>query len=65
MTNIADTVNDTYIKVSGDENGTQSYGQVSIYLVNWYLEELVYPFEEDDSDFNPMDKDYVGGALGN
>ena len=65
LTNIADTVNDTYIKVSGDENGTQSYGQVSIYLVNWYLEELVYPFEEDDSNFDPMDKDFVNGALGN
>jgi hypothetical protein len=65
LSNIADSVNDTYIKVSGDENGTASYGQVSIYLVNWYLEELVYPFEEDDSGFDPMDKDYVGGILGN
>ena len=65
LSNIADSVNDTYIKVSGDENGTASYGQVSIYLVNWYLEELVYPLEEDDSGFDPMDKDYVGGILGN
>ena len=65
LSNSADSVNDTYIKVSGDENGTASYGQVSIYLVNWYLEELVYPFEEDDSGFDPMDKDYVGGILGN
>ena len=65
LSNIADSVNDTYIKVSGDENGTASYGQVSIYLVNWYLEELVYPSEEDNSGFDPMDKDYVGGILGN
>ena len=65
LSNIADSVNDTYIKVSGDENGTASYGQVSIYLVNWYLEELVYPLEEDDSGFDPMDKEYVGGILGN
>ena len=64
LTNIADSVNDTYIKVSGDENGTASYGQVSIYLVNWYLEELVFPFEDEDSNFNPMDKDYINGALG-
>ena len=65
LTNIADSVNDTYIKVSGDENGTASYGQVSIYLVNWYLEEMVFPFEEEDSGFDPMDKDHVGGILGN
>lgn len=64
VSNIADAANDTYIKVSGDSNGTESYGQVSIYLVNWYLEEMVRPFEKDDSGFNPMDKDQVSGALG-
>ena len=64
LTDIADAVNDTYIKVSGDENGTTSYAQVSVYLVNWYLEEQVFPFEEEDSGFDPTDKDYVSGALG-
>ena len=63
FSNVADLVNNTYIKVSGDQNGTASYGQVSIYLVNWYLEELVLPFEEDDSGFDPMDKDYIHGIL--
>ena len=63
--NISEGVNDTYLKVSGDLEGTESYGQVSIYLVNWYLETMVLPFEEDDTGFNPMDKDYVSGVLGN
>lgn len=62
--NIADMANDGYIKASGDKNGTASYGQVSIYLVNWYIEKQVLPFEEDDSGFDPLDKDFVHGALG-
>lgn len=62
--NIADMANDGYIKASGDKNGTASYGQVSIYLVNWYIEKQVLPFEEDDGGFDPMDKDFVHGALG-
>jgi hypothetical protein len=65
VSNVSDMVNDTYIKVSGDENGTDSYGQVSIYLVNWYLEEMVLPFEDEDSNFDPMDKDYIHGIFGN
>ena len=62
--NIADMANDGYIKASGDKNGTASYGQVSIYLVNWYIEKQVLPFEEDDPGFDPLDKDFVHGALG-
>ena len=62
--NIADMANDGYIKASGDKNGTASYGQVSIYLVNWYIEKQVRPFEGDDSGFDPLDKDFVHGALG-
>ena len=65
ISDISDVVNDTYIKVSGDENGTDSYNQVSIYLVNWYLEEMVFPYEDNNSDFDPMDKDQVHGILGN
>lgn len=61
---IADMANDGYIKASGDKNGTASYGQVSIYLVNWYIEKQVRPFEGDDSGFDPLDKDFVHGALG-
>ena len=56
--------NDAYIKISGDKEGEDSYDLVSIYLVNWYLEELVIPYEDEDSNFNPMDKDFVSGILG-
>ena len=65
LSNVADTVNDTYIKVSGDENGTASYSQVSILLVNWYIEEMVMPYVEkgDETGFDPLDKDYIGGIL--
>ena len=65
LTTVANTVNDTFIKVSGDEAGTASYSQVSILLFNWYIEEMVMPYvEEDDATgFDPMDKDYIGGIL--
>ncbi len=58
---VASTVNDTYIKVSGDEEGTASYGNVASLLVNWYIQEQVLPFETPDEDtgFDPMDKDHV------
>ena len=65
FTDVADLVNNAYIVSSGDENGTASYGQVSIYLVNWYLEEMVIPFEEDEDGFDPMDGDIVSDILGN
>ena len=64
LDNIGDAANDTYLKVSGEKEGTASYAQVSIYLVNWYLEEMVLPYEEDNSEFDPMNKDHVHGALG-
>lgn len=62
---VGDTVNDTYIKVSGDEQGTASYGKVSDLLVNWYIEEMVMPYmdQEEENPFDPMDKDYIGGIL--
>ena len=62
---VGDTVNDTYIKVSGDAQGTASYGKVSDLLVNWYIEEMVMPYmdQEEENPFDPMDKDYIGGIL--
>jgi len=64
LTSAADAVNDTYIKVSGDENGTVSYDQVSVLLFNWYIEEMVMPYvQEEENGFDPMDKDYIGGIL--
>ena len=58
--NVANAVNDTYIKVSGDEAGTASYGEVCDLLVSWYVQEIVMPGQvEQDTDFDPLDKDQV------
>ena len=57
-TQLATKVNDTYIKTSGDEAGTLSYGQVSDYLVNWYIQEIVAPAQVDEEQkFDPFHVD--------
>ena len=57
---VANTVNDTFIKVSGDESGVRSYGEVCDLLVSWHLQEIVRPGQGDsESDFDPLDKDQV------
>lgn len=59
-TQIANTANDTYIKVSGDENGVQSYSQVSDLLVSWYIQEIYLPaHQEEVIPFDPTDKNQV------
>ena len=59
-TKVADTVNDTYIKTSGDEQGVMSYGQVSDYLVSWYIQEVVAPtMVEEEQKFDPYDETQV------
>ncbi len=58
--NLANQANDTYIKVSGDESGVQSYGQVSDLLVSWYLQEIYLPAHKDEeTKFDPTDKNQV------
>lgn len=57
----AGSVNDTYIKVSGDAAGTDSYGQVCDLLVSWYIQEIYMPEHQDEfQGFDPLDKDQVG-----
>ncbi len=57
---LADTVNDTYIKVSGDENGTVSYDLVSDLLVSWYVQEIYLPaHKEEVIPFDPTDREQV------
>ena len=59
-TNLADTVNDTYLKVSGDESGIASYGQVCDLLVNWHIQTVVLPsITEEESHFDPYDESQV------
>ncbi len=62
---VADVANDTYIKVSGDESGTASYGQVASLLVAWHIETIENPAQEPEEEpFNPFDKDFINGLLG-
>jgi hypothetical protein len=59
-TDVANTVNDAFIKVSGDDSGIRSYGEVCDLLVSWHLQEIVRPGQGDsESDFDPLDKDQV------
>ena len=59
-TAIADTVNDTYLKVNGDESGVASYGQVCDLLVNWHIQTIVLPsVTVEESPFDPYDENQV------
>lgn len=57
---VADTVNDTYIKLGGDERGTASYGAVCDLLVCWHIQEIILPLEmEEETEFDPFDESQV------
>ena len=57
---VANTVNDAFIKVSGDASGVRSYGEVCDLLVAWHLQNIVRPGQNDNqTDFDPLDKDQV------
>ena len=59
-TNVASKANDTYIKVSGDESGTRSYGEVCDLLVSWHIQEIYLPaHREEEEVFDPTDKNQV------
>ena len=59
-TKLADTANDTYIKVSGDESGVKSYDEVYDLLVSWYIQEIYLPaHKEEEQGFDPLDKNQV------
>ncbi len=57
---VASTVNDSYIKVSGDDRGTQSYDEVTVLLVSWHIQEIYMPaHQEEEQVFDPLDKNQV------
>lgn len=59
-TKFADTVNDTYIKTSGDKQGILSYGEVCDYLVSWHIQQVVAPAHtEEENIFDPYDESQV------
>ena len=55
---VANTANDTYLKVSGESEGIASYGSVCDYLVNWYLSEYAEETVEEQH-FDPFDDPQV------
>ena len=59
-TKVADTVNDTYLKSSGESAGIASYGQVADLLVNWHIQQIVLPeLTITVAPFDPYDEDQV------
>ena len=59
-TELADTVNDTYLKANGDEQGIASYDDVCGLLVNWYIQEILMPvYAEEEIAFDPYDETQV------
>ena len=59
-TNMADTMNDTYLKTSGDNGGIASYGQVCDLLVSWHIQTVVLPsITVEESQFDPYDESQI------
>ena len=59
-TDFATKVNDTYIKVNGNEQGVASYGTVCDLLVSWHIQEFVLPLQkEEEVKFDPYDESKV------
>ena len=59
-TKVADTVNDTYLKTSGESAGIASYGKVADLLVNWHIQQIVLPeLTITIAPFDPYDENQV------
>ena len=59
-TNLADTINDAYLKASGETAGVASYGEVCDLLVNWHIQEVVLPaLVVVEERFDPYDETQV------
>ncbi len=65
-TKVADKVNDTYIKASGNERGVESYGDVVQLLVSWHIQEVVLPQQEQEEEieFDPYEVAKDGTKIG-
>ncbi len=63
-TTVANTANNAYIQASGDKAGTASYGMVATQLVSWYLQETGRLTQDQQPQFDPTNKDYINGILG-
>ena len=58
---MANRINDTYLKTSGDEEGIASYDQVADLLVSWHIQQVVLPSQEEETNsvFDPYDETQV------
>lgn len=57
---LANTVNDTYLKVSGDKDGVDSYNSVTDLLVSWHYQECILPtITDEEVAFDPKDESQV------
>ena len=56
---VADTVNDSYLKVSGDADGIRSSGAVCDQLVNGDITEYATPEDRGEEQFDPYDETQV------
>lgn len=57
---LASSVNDAYLKLSGEEGGMDSYAEVCDLLVNWHIQIVVLPsITVEDSPFDPYDETQV------
>ena len=61
---MANDVNDAYLKSSGEEEGVASYGSVTDLLVSWHIQNYVLPqfTPEEEDPFDPFDEDWVNNA---
>ena len=56
----ADDINNLYLTTSGDEDGVESYGNVTDLLVSWHYQEIVLPtYVEEEEVFDPYDENSV------
>ena len=59
-TRVANTVNDAYLRTSGDSAGIGSYAQVCDLLVNWHIQTIVLPsIAVEENQFDPYDESQV------
>ena len=55
-----ESVNDTYLKTSGEQSGIKSYSEVCDLLVNWHIQEVVLPsIAVEETPFDPFDETQV------
>lgn len=59
-TDLADQLNDAYIRATGREPGVSAYGTVCDLLVSWHFQEFVLPLQkEEEEKFDPYDESKV------